>query len=118
MSNFDLKKYLAEGKLTSESYINEEMKIFDLKDQNNNSTELFKIENFTTIEEVIAALETYLKVEGLYTEDTGTGYNYVYVAGDGDVTFVKSLDQFSDGYQTEEEWGVTSSKIIPINSKK
>ena len=92
---------------------NEEMKIFDLKDQNDNPTELFKIENFTTVEEAIAALEAYLGEEGLYTKATGIGYNYAYVASDGSVTFVKSLGEFSDGYQTEEEWGVASSK--PIN---
>jgi hypothetical protein len=92
---------------------NEEMKIFDLKDQNDNPTELFKIENFTTVEEAIAALEAYLGEEGLYTKSTGIGYNYAYVASDGSVAFVKSLGEFSDGYQTEEEWGVASSK--PIN---
>jgi hypothetical protein len=92
---------------------NEEMKIFDLKDQNDNPTELFKIENFTTVEEAIAALEAYLDEEGLYTKSTGVGYNYAYVASDGNVAFVKSLGEFSDGYQTEEEWGVASSK--PIN---
>jgi len=89
------------------------MKIFDLKDQNDASTELFKIENFTTVEEAIAALESYLGGKGLYTKATGAGYNYAYVASDGSVTFVKSLGEFSDGYQTEEEWGVASTQ--PIN---
>jgi hypothetical protein len=99
--------------------INEEMKIFDLKDQNDASTELFKIENFTTVEEAIAALESYLGGKGLYTKATGAGYNYAYVASDGSVTFVKSLGEFSDGYQTEEEWGVASSKSInEINEGK
>jgi hypothetical protein len=92
--------------------VNTKMKIFDLKDQNGNSTELFKIENFTNTDEVIDTLNKHLNTDELHTEDTGTGYNYAYVAGDGDVKFVKSLDEFDEGFKTEEEWGVASAEEI------
>ena len=92
--------------------VNIKMKIFDLKDQNGNSTELFKIENFTNTDEVIDTLNKHLNTDELHTEDTGTGYNYAYVAGDGDVKFVKSLDEFDEGFKTEEEWGVASAEEI------
>ena len=94
-----------------------QMKIFDLKDKNNESTELFKIENFTNIDEAITILKTYLNTDFLRTDQTGNEYNYAYVAGDGDVKFVKSLDEFSDGYKTEKEWGVISSEEITQDKK-
>ena len=92
--------------------VNTKIKIFDLKNQNGDSTELFKIENFTNTDEVIDTLNKHLNTDGLHTEDTGTGYNYAYVAGDGDVKFVKSLDEFDEGFKTEEEWGVASAEEI------
>ena len=97
-----------------------EMKIFDLKDKNGKPTELFKIENFSSVEDAIDMLNKYYgmgedEVDSFYTDETGTGYNYAYVANDGHTRFVKSLDEFSDGYQTEEEWGVASSKEIKAN---
>ena len=106
------------GLITETEYkqkLNENMKLFDLKDKNNKPTELFRIENFTSVEEVINKLNQYLGIEDgdtLYTDDSGTGYNYAYVASDGDVKFVKSLDEFDDGYKTEEEWGVSTEKEI------
>lgn len=115
MNNEFLKMQKLAGLITESEFkrqVIKEMKIFDLKDENNESTELFKIEDFTNTDEVIDTLKTYLNTDGLHTEETGTEYNYAYVAGDGDVRFVKSLDEFSDGYQTEEEWGVASSKEI------
>jgi hypothetical protein len=94
-----------------------EMRIFDLKDKNGRSTELFKIEDFTTTEDAIKVLNKHFGLSGedddtIYTDETGTDYNYVYVANDGSARFVKSLDEFSDGYQTEEEWKVASSEEI------
>jgi hypothetical protein len=94
-----------------------EMRIFDLKDKNGRSTELFKIEDFTTTEDAIDMLNKYYdmgedEVDSFYTDETGTDYNYAYVANDGYTRFVKSLDEFSDGYQTEEEWRVASSEEI------
>lgn len=91
------------------------MKLFDLKDKNNKTTELFRIENFTSVEEVINKLNQHLGVKDgdtLYTDDSGTGYNYVYVASDGSCSFVKSLDEFSDGYKTEEDWGVETEEAL------
>ena len=94
-----------------------EMKIFDLKDKNGKPTELFKIEDFTSVEDAIDMLNKYYgmgedEVDSFYTDETGTDYNYAYIANDGYTRFVKSLDEFSDGYQTEEEWGVASSEEI------
>ena len=94
-----------------------EMKIFDLKDKNGKPTELFKIEDFTSVEDAIDMLNKHYgigedEVDSFYTDETGTDYNYAYVASDGYTRFVKSLDEFSDGYQTEEEWGVASSEEI------
>jgi hypothetical protein len=94
-----------------------EMRIFDLKDKNGKPTELFKIENFSSVEDAIDMLNKYYgmgenEVDSFYTDETGTDYNYAYVANDGYTRFVKSLDEFSDGYQTEEEWGVASSEEI------
>jgi hypothetical protein len=31
---------------------------------------------------------------------------YIYVEGDGQTSIIDSLEHFSEGYQTEEEWGV------------
>jgi hypothetical protein len=97
-----------------------EMRIFDLKDKNGKPTELFKIEDFTTTEDAIKVLNKHFGLSGedddtIYTDETGTDYNYVYVANDGSARFVKSLDEFSDGYQTEEEWRVVSSEEIKSN---
>ena len=94
-----------------------EMRIFDLKDKNGKPTELFKIEDFTTTEDAIKVLNKHFGLSGedddtIYTDETGTDYNYVYVANDGSARFVKSLDEFSEGYNTEEEWRVASSEEI------
>ena len=94
-----------------------EMRIFDLKDKNGKPTELFKIENFSSVEDAIDMLNKYYgmgenEVDSFYTDETGTDYNYAYVANDGYTRFVKSLDEFSDGYQTEEEWRVASEEEI------
>jgi hypothetical protein len=99
-----------------------EMKMFDLKDKNGRSTELFKIEDFTTTEDAIKVLNKHFGLSGedddtIYTDETGTDYNYVYVANDGSARFVKSLDEFSEGYNTEEEWRVASEEEIMNESK-
>ena len=94
------------------------MKLFELKDKNNKSTDLFKIENFTTKEEVIDILNRYYEttnysilplVESCFEKDN---YNYVYVQSDGDCRFVESLTEFSEGFQSEEEWKVDNSVEI------
>jgi hypothetical protein len=91
------------------------MTIKELKDKNNNSTELFKIEGFTTINEVFDRLHKHfdMKVinesDSLYTDETEGRFNYIYVAADGYCRFVESLTEFSEDYQTEEAWQVYSS---------
>ena len=115
----EFKRIRVLASLINENQLNENMRLFDLKDENNESTELYKINNFTTVEDVINKLNQYLGIEvedesdSLYTDDSGTDYNYVHVAGDGNCHFVKSLGEFSDGYQTEEEWGVSTEE--PLN---
>jgi hypothetical protein len=91
------------------------MTIKELKDKNNNSTELFKIEGFTTISEVFDRLHKHfdMKVinesDSLYTDETEGRFNYVYVSSDGYCRFVENLTEFSEDYQTEEAWQVHSS---------
>ena len=91
------------------------MTIKELKDKNNNSTELFKIEGFTTINEVFDRLHKHFDMtvnnesDSLYTDETEGRFNYVYVSSDGYCRFVESLTEFSEDYQTEEAWQVYSS---------
>jgi hypothetical protein len=95
------------------------MKLFELKDKNNNSVELFKIEDFTTVKGVFDRLHKHFNItvidesDSLYTDEAEGQFNYVYVAGDGFCRFVESLTEFSEGYQTEEAWQVHSS--IEVN---
>ena len=92
------------------------MKIFDLKDENSKSTELFKIENFSTVKDVIKILNKHFNLNdnSLYTDDKGTNYNYVYVASDGSTRFVESLEEFSNEYKTLEGWRVVLGKETEI----
>ena len=91
------------------------MTIKELKDKNNNSTELFKIEGFTTVTEVFDRLHKHFNMtvinesDSLYTDETEGQFNYVYVSSDGYCRFVESLTEFSEDYQTEEAWQVYSS---------
>ena len=85
------------------------MKLFDLRDNYNNLTELFRIEEFSTVEEVIEKLNNWFSLDSdsFYTSNTnGKDYKYVYVAGDGDCHFVESLNEFSEGFQSEQDWKV------------
>jgi len=94
------------------------MKIFELKDKNNQTTELFKIENFTTINEVIEKLNKHFNIENdslkvdYYYDDGERCYNYVYVASDGLCSFVEELTEFTEEFQSEEDWKVNSSVEI------
>jgi hypothetical protein len=94
------------------------MKLFELKDENNQSTELFRIENFITVKEVIDRLNNYFKIElieecdSLYTGDDEGNFNYVYVSSDGFCKFVESLTEFNEGFQSEENWKVNSKVEI------
>lgn len=91
------------------------MKLFELKDKKGNSTELFKIEDFTTVKEVFDRLHKHFDMtvidesDSLYTDEIEGSFNYVYVANDGFCHFVESLTKFSEDYQTEEAWQVHSS---------
>ncbi len=91
------------------------MKLFELKDKNNKSTELFKIEDFTTVTEGFDRLHKHFNMtvinesDSLYTDETEGQFNYIYVAADGYCRFVESLTEFSENYQTEEDWQVHSS---------
>ena len=95
------------------------MKVFELKDKNNKTTDLFKIENFTNVKEVIDILNKFylLEDEGVYPLcecEFGTKLkaNYVYVSSDGFCRFVENLTEFSEGFQSEEEWKANSSVEI------
>jgi len=94
------------------------MKVFELKDNKNQTTELFKIEEFINVKDVIEQLNKHFNIEvedecdSLYTDDKEGCFNYVYVAGDGFCSFVEDLKEFSEGFQSEEEWKVNSSVEI------
>jgi DNA-binding transcriptional regulator WhiA len=94
------------------------MKLFELKDKNNKTTELFKIENFTTTKDVINKLHNYYNMivedecDSFYTNDVEKNFNYVYVSSDGFCKFVESLTEFSEGFQSKEDWKVNSSVEI------
>jgi hypothetical protein len=99
------------------------MKLFELRSKDDYFTELVRIENFTTVEEVLNRLDKW--IEGtddlseyeesdlLYTSDeNGRNYKYVHTAGDGQCSFVESLDEFSENYTTEAKWGVHEEREI------
>jgi len=95
------------------------MKVFELKNKNNQTTDLFKIENFTNVKEVINILDKFylLEDEGVYPLcesefRTKLKANYVYVMSDGFCKFVESLTEFNEGFQSEEDWKVNSSVEI------
>jgi hypothetical protein len=88
------------------------MKVFELKDKNNKSTNLFKIENYTSKEEVMNKLNSIFSLNSACTNKNEGLFNYVYVADDGFCRFVESLTEFSEDYQTEEAWQVHSSVEI------
>lgn len=95
------------------------MKVFELKDKNNKTTDLFKIENFTDVKEVIDVLNKFylLEDEGVYPLcecefRTNVQLNYVYVSSDGFCKFVENLTEFNEGFQSEEDWKVNNSVEI------
>jgi hypothetical protein len=90
------------------------MKVFELKDKNNQTTDLFKIENFTNVKDVIEKLNKHFNLinDSFYTEDTKGRFNYVYISSDGYCSFVENLEKFSEGFQSLEDWKVNSSVEI------
>jgi hypothetical protein len=92
------------------------MKLFELKDKNNQTTDLFKIENFTNVKDVVNVLDKFylLEDEGVYPLcesefRTKLKANYVYVSSDGCCSFVETLTEFDEGFQNESDWKVNSS---------
>jgi hypothetical protein len=99
------------------------MKLITLYNKNNYFTELIKIENFSTVKETLERINKW--VEGVddlseydeddlfYSDDVDDkDYKYVYISSDGFCRFVESLKEFSEGFQSEEEWKVNSSVEI------
>ena len=96
------------------------MKLFDLRDNYHNLTELFRIEEFSTVEEVINRLNNWfgikvtVKSDSLYTSDMNErNYKYIHVAGDGHCHFVESLIEFNEGFRSEQDWGVDREVEVP-----
>ena len=101
------------------------MKLEALLDKNGQYTELFRIIDFTSIEECLQRINEHFispyelataEPSDLFYADVefceGKNYKYCYVAGDGQVAFVEDLSEFSEGYNTEEEWKVTDSVLL------
>jgi hypothetical protein len=82
------------------------MKVFELKTKENRTTELFQIENYTSKEEVMKKLNSVLKIDSLYTDNSEGNFNYVCVNWNNYCFFVSNLTEFSEGLQTEEDWRV------------
>jgi hypothetical protein len=78
--------------------------------------ELIKLQGFSTSQEALDEINELYPWEDPYELGTSVDYpSYAYLSGDGQVTFVKDLSEFSDNYQTEEGWGVTKwSKDPPL----
>jgi hypothetical protein len=78
--------------------------------------ELVKIDGFATSQEALDEINKLYPWEDPYELGTSVDYPlYAYLAGDGQVTFVNDLSEFSDSYHTEEGWGVTEwSKNPPL----
>jgi len=92
------------------------MRLFELRDKNNETIFLFKIENFTNTTEVIERLNNKFKMSfevDYYIDDVDQdNYNYVYIGSDGLCSFVNCLTEFTEDFRTEENWGVNSSVEI------
>jgi hypothetical protein len=83
--------------------------------------ELVKLQGFSTSQEALDRInelynELYPDEYYPYELSKSVEYpSYVYLSGGGQATFVKDLSEFSVGYQTEEDWGVTKwSKNPPL----
>jgi hypothetical protein len=88
------------------------------KDKDGRFTWLVKLQGFSTSQEALDEINELLNLkDGPYYIDSFTPDNpsYAYLAGDGEVSFVEDLSEFSGDYQTEEGWGVTEwSKDPPL----
>jgi len=99
------------------------MKLELLLDNTAQFTELIRITNFTNIEECLQIINKHFlsphelataEPEDLfYTDDQdGKEYKYCHIAGDGNVSFVVDLNEYSEGYTSEQKWNVVSSTFI------
>ncbi len=87
------------------------MKLFEGITEKNYFSELIRIEDFSTVEEVLDKINRHYLDEDddclFETNDVDKEfYTYCYLSGDGQVYFVESLDEFSRDRRSEEEWGV------------
>jgi hypothetical protein len=70
-------------------------------------TELAKLRGFKTPQEALDKINQALPNEEPYELSSGENDpSYAYLSDDGQVTFVKDLSEFSEGYDTEDSWGV------------
>lgn len=99
------------------------MKLELLLDNESQFTDLVRITDFTSVKECLDIVNKYFisphQLAEAHPDDLfysehpdGKNYKYLYVAGDGEVSFVEDLNEFSEDYQSEQEWGVVSSKEI------
>lgn len=78
---------------------------------NGRFTELVKLRGFRTSQEALDKINEllgyrYNDEDGYYTSDSIDNPSYAYLADDGQVSFVKSLSEFSGNWETEEDWRV------------
>jgi hypothetical protein len=88
--------------------------------KNNKFSGLVKIRGFKTSQE---ALDEINKILGLDKNSEYEAYNqenfpipsqtYIYFSGDGLIDFSQDLSSFSEGYNTEEDWGVVEWSTKP-----
>ena len=75
-------------------------------------TELVRITNFSSVEEVIKRIKNHFNNEFFWTHNKNDKkFNYAYLTGDCQVYFVKELNEFECS-KTEEDWKVNYSVKI------
>lgn len=97
------------------------MKLEKLLDKKGRFTELVRITDYTSIQECIDIINNFYEEDeypwyvdkDLDTLGTEKTFTYVYLTGDGRLDFVENLNEFDEGYKSEQEWGVVHS--IPMN---
>jgi hypothetical protein len=60
----------------------------------------------------ISELSKYYDIDLLANFDKEHKVLYAYTSSDATITIVDNLDKFSEGYRTEEEWGVETWEQI------
>ena len=86
-------------------------------DKDGNFTELVKLKNYSNPEKAIQDINKKLNLgedDGYYLDDyQPQQLNYCQLSGDGCAYFSEDLSNFSDGYNTEEGWGVLTWEDKP-----